>query len=338
MGQNRTICRNWGRRLSQAVAVGALCALPSVMLADPPSNTDQNNQAQMSNQDNQANPDQNQTASDQPLSLPAGFAQKNLNADSDLKMELVKITDRAVSHDSYEKLLNELSKPDKDRVQIFKNADRDRLNKSIDEIKTAWKSKYGQDLDVTDTNLTFGDKTQIVQGVVLDQPTAVNNWPVPATSDESTSPANAGVQNPGFTGNSANQNVNGSARNPAIGDKAMTSADRLQGGTPTPAQFWNLELTNDTEVALVRCPGKDGHPGMTISMVHEALGGWTISLPSSRTGDQFYNDYATELSDISSHVNQWPADQAEGYRMLSHHIMAAIYGVQPHESVSANAQ
>jgi len=56
---------------------------------------------------------------------------------------------------------------------------------------------------------------------------------------------------------------------------------------------------------------------MTVSMVHEVLGGWTISLPSSRTGGQLYNDYATELSQLSSHIDQWPADQTKAYRMLS---------------------
>ena len=329
MRQNKTKRRNWVRLMSHAVAVTAVCALPAMLVADPPANTDQNNQQQMSSQDmNQSTSDQNQQANAQPLTLPAGFAQKNDNADSDVKSELVKVTDRALSHDSYQQLLNELSKPNKDRAQLFQNVDQGQINKSIDQIKAVWKAKYGEDLNVTDTNLTFDEKTQIVQGVVLDQPTAVNNWPVAASSDVSASAGTANAQNSDSTGNSANQNVNGSARNPAIADKAQTSADRLQGGSPTPAQFWNIELSNGNEVAVVQCSGMHGRE-MTVSMVHEVLGGWTISLPSSRTGGQLYNDYATELSQLSSHIDQWPADQTKAYRMLSRHIMAALYGVQP---------
>jgi hypothetical protein len=138
--------------------------------------------------------DQGATAANQPVSnvqnpndvsrtvrLPDGFVEKDEDAASGVKSTLVGLTNRAVSKDSYDSFfsgfLSELASRDKERAREFKGVDQNHLNDVIGQIQTEWRSKYGQEFDVSDKNLVFNDSFPIVQGEVSDPTVASNNWP-----------------------------------------------------------------------------------------------------------------------------------------------------------------
>jgi hypothetical protein len=314
MRKVETKWRNLGRLMTRAVAVGAICSLPAIVLADDSNINVPSNQPANQNQ-----------PSAQSLNFPAGFEQKDQSADSDIKSELVKLTDRAFTKGDYDKVLAELAKPDKERAKQFTGVDQDALNRAIDQITTQWKAKYGQDFAVNDTNLTFNDHVQIVQGDVMDPVAAANNWPVPATTGQGMSSLAPG-NNP--AANQANPNQVNS-------DQARMASDRATGDQATNPRVDGL--TKGTAVALVQFHQMHGMPDIMASMQHETIMGWTFAIPQERTGDQIYNDFSQRLNYIAAHSGQWPTEQADAYRMLTHQALAALYGVQGNMS-SANAQ
>ena len=57
--------------------------------------------------------------------------------------------------------------------------------------------------------------------------------------------------------------------------------------------------------------------------LHEA-GGWKIDAPDSLTADKLRDNVKNALTMCKDHKDQWPADENEAYRAVSHKILAAI--------------
>jgi len=227
----------------------------------------------------------------QPLSLPAGFQGKDLRAESGIKSGLVKLTDRAVTKGDFNSLLAELSKQDKERAREFKGVDQAKLDGVIDQIRKQWRDKYGQDFSINDKNLVFNQQFAIAQGTVSDPTVAISHWPVPALAGEA---------------------VTAGSRSPADNQKQEEKAAKLNKGR---------------DVALVRFPASHDLPELTVSMLHQLPGFWRVDIPNDRTGEQIYNDLTAHLTYIRDHQNQWPNDVADGYRMVAHETVGALYGV-----------
>lgn len=235
-----------------------------------------------------------QEANAQPLTLPAGFVAKDIDATSGVKSGLVKLTDRALTKGDFNSFLAELSSQDKERAREFKGVDQSKLDSVISQIQEQWKAKYGQDFKISDKNLVFNDQFQIAQGQVSEPTVAVNNWPVAARSDEAVTAANK------------------SDAGTAAGD-AQKEADAAK-------------LTRGTDVAIVRFPA-DGHLApIDVSMIHQALF-WRVDIPNDRTGEQIYNDLLAHLNHIQSNEDRWPADENDGYRMVARNVVEAVYGI-----------
>src|SRR5947209_24235 len=85
------------------------------------------------------------TINQQPMALPAGFTVKDLKEQNDIKKALARVTQDAVEKNHFDNLCNCLAKPDKDRVASYKDRNVDTLNGRIDQVRKAWKEKYGKD-------------------------------------------------------------------------------------------------------------------------------------------------------------------------------------------------
>lgn len=233
--------------------------------------------------------------SDVNLTLPAGFQEKDVDAVSGVKTGLEKLTARFAAKGDFNKMLAELATQDKDRARDFKGVDQTKLDGRIEQISQAWKAKYGQDFDPNDKNVIFDDRYMMVQGEVTDPSVALAGWPIAATNEAMTA---------------------GSKQTPAdASDKAVkdeTSAAKMDKGR---------------NVALVRFPASHALPAITASMIHELPAFYRVDIPNDRTGEQIYNDTLTHLTYIGEHVDQWPADVNDAYRMVAHHAIAAVYGV-----------
>ena len=94
-------------------------------------------------------------------------------------------------------------------------------------------------------------------------------------------------------------------------------------------------LTKGRAVAIMRFPESHGLAAMNVLFIHQPTG-WYIDIPVDRTGQQVYNDLSADLSFIASHQDQWPTDVNDAYRMVTHQVLAALYGVTgPASSASA---
>jgi hypothetical protein len=241
---------------------------------------------------------------DAPLALPGGFAQKNVDSIGEVRTGLEKLTERFATKGDFNKMLAELTDQDKDRAREFKGVDQNKIDGEIALISQSWKSKYGADFDLNDKNVVFDDRYVIVQGEVTDPPVALAGWPVASTPGAVTA---------------------GSKQTPAdAGDKAVQN------------EVDAAKLDKGRNVALVRVPGSDCLPSITVSMIHELPMFYRVDVPNDRTGEQIYNDTLTQLTYIAQHTDKWPADVNDAYRMIAHHAAAAVYGVDLNKLAAAS--
>lgn len=228
----------------------------------------------------------------QPLTFPAGFQNVTGAPDSGVYGTLAKVTEAALTKGDFDKVLGELSTPNRERVRQFKGADQAKLDVQIDRIRQAWKTKYGKDFSV-DEKVAFGSPLVIFPGEVTDSAVALTTWPVPAT------PAEAVV---------------------------ASTKSRVIPAQEEKKDVKDAELEKGRHVTLVRFPSMYGMPELTVSMIHELPFSWLIDIPADRSGEQVYSDLLAQLTTIADHSDQWPADVNEAGRVVGYHVLAALYG------------
>src|SRR6266550_1346468 len=117
-----------------SVAIAAFASLNSSALGDDKNKT--GGGASVSGSVGGAGVSASVNATAAPLALPAGFQEKALNEDKDIKKTLSSITEDAVTKDHFDNLIGYLAKPDEKRVKDEgqKNRNVDVLNGRIDQI------------------------------------------------------------------------------------------------------------------------------------------------------------------------------------------------------------
>lgn len=228
-----------------------------------------------------------------PLAFPAGIELNSGAPAEGIKSGLAKLTERALTKDSFGKMLDELSDPDRDRAKEFKGVDQAKLNILVDKIRENWVKKYGKEFSV-DTKIVFGSPLQIIEGEVKDSAVALTTWPVAATSE-----------------------------------LAMTASARvIRGDTKDIKNVAKAEkLEKDRHLALVWFPPMHEMPDLTVSMIHHLPMSWRVDVPDDRSGAQIYNDLVAHLTYIGDHADQWPNNVDEAARGVAYHVAAALYGV-----------
>jgi len=229
-------------------------------------------------------------------SLPPGFTAKDVKADSEVRSGLAKLTDRALSKGDFNSMLAELAPQDKVRAREFKGVDQKRLDGRIEQIRKAFRDKYGKDFSLNDTKAVYGTYV-VVQGEVSDPAMAMANWPMNPIAGRA---MEAGARE--RVGNNA--------------DKGIKKEAKAQ------------DLTKGRDVAVVHIPAASHNMGaMNVSMVHEAPTFYRVDVPNDRTGEQIYNDLFTHLTYLGDRASEWPANIDDAYRMFTHHVVAALYGL-----------
>jgi hypothetical protein len=228
------------------------------------------------------------------MQFPAGFEMSNGAPGEGIRDGLAKLTERAVTRDSFDKMLAELSKPDRERAREFKNVDQAKLDAQIDKFQAAWKAKYGHEF-TPDAKVAFGAPLLIVEGKVTDPAVALTNWPVPANAGQAIA--------------AAGQQPAGDNKDKAV--KKQVKAEKLEKGRM---------------VAMVRFQALGAEPALTVSMIHHLPAFWRIDIPDDRTGEQLYNDLLAHITWVTDHNSQWPDDINAAYRIVGYHVAAAMYG------------
>jgi len=226
------------------------------------------------------------------LEMPAGIQTTDLKDDKAIKKELATIVSDAVDHNHFDNLINNLVKPEKDRMADAKKMDTTKLNEVIGEIRRSWKEKYGQDFDISrsDVENVFNNQFAILEGEVTDPNLALNNWPAAVT--------------------------------PEVGAKPAAEQGRASDTSPNDAK-----LDKGRQVALVRIPDMMGIPALKVSLIHEHVVGWKLDIPNNITGQQLHDDLLKHLSYVNDHKDKWPSDVNEAYRDVAHHVFMALYDV-----------
>jgi hypothetical protein len=234
--------------------------------------------------------------------LPAGVTAKPLNEHGDIRNAFEAITEGALDEgDTFDNIVNRLVDADRDRISKFKDAKPDMtpLRNRVAQLNQIWKQKYGKDFDL-DEKLVFGAPgvLAIVEGEINDSATVARHWPVQAAAADAQPAA---------------------ARQPGNADAKAAEAAKAAGG--------NVNLDKGRNVAVVQFAASHGLPAVTASMIHELPDIWRFDLPDTVTGQSLHDSLLKHLNDLGD-GSQWPADPNEAYRVVSHHMLMALYDVQ----------
>jgi hypothetical protein len=104
-------------------------------------------------------------------------------------------------------------------------------------------------------------------------------------------------------------------------EDARIAREKMFGG--------QVKLEKGREVALAHLRAGHGLPGIYASMIHETASGWKFDIPNNISAKILYDDLVANLESIDRMQSQWPADENEAYRHVTHAVIAALYDVSP---------
>jgi hypothetical protein len=241
---------------------------------------------------------------DQKLTLPPGISAKDLNADKAIEKVFKGVTDDAMSKTGFDNLVSYLVVQDKDRIK--KSTDKSLTNLDgnnnkhltdlIASLEGKWKSKYNQNFSMDYSKVFTSDFLQIATGEVNDPALLAGNWPAQPVMGMGASAA--GTLTPG---------------------EANVTKDKTFGG--------EIKLEKGRDIGLAHISASHGMPGLTASLIHEHVTGWHFDIPNNINAQMLYDNLVDNLSFIDTHHDMLPADVNDGYREVSHAVVAALYGV-----------
>lgn len=245
--------------------------------------------------------------------LPAGIASRELDDADDLRDLLESATEAAMTKGGFGDLVGRLNDQDRNRLGKRDLDDLKKLDGRIDQLRTAFRDKYGADFDIDNEERVYAD-VALVQGEVEQPLTAMRQWPMPATGQrgqqQALSPEQAAVPA-------------GAAERPAT----PLSEDRVEAA--------NLE--QGREIALAHFPAQRTLPPLTVSVVGEVQA-WKIDIPNHIDAGQLHQNLLEHLTYLGENVGQWPADRQQAERLFTHHVMMALYDVPIDEALEQRQQ
>jgi len=235
------------------------------------------------------------------LTLPAGITAKDgLNTSMGVEKAFTGITLDAMSKTGFDNLVSYLV--DSDRVK--KSTDKSlgnldgnnnkQLTDVIARLNDAWKSKYNASFVLDAAKVFTPEFLTIKTGEVNDPTLLVGRWPMPASLAA----------------------PEGGKLTAAEAEAAKT---KYFGG--------ESKLSKGRNVAIARIPAGHGMPGITASLLYEHVTGWHFDIPNTTTAQMLHDNLVSNLTWLDSHRELMPTDVTDGYRQVSHAVIAAIYGV-----------
>ena len=78
------------------------------------------------------------------------------------------------------------------------------------------------------------------------------------------------------------------------------------------------------ESARVGINGAKGASNLQVPLVCENGDDWRINVPSSLTAEKLRDNLLSSLTEIDTRSAHWPSNEADAYRLVSHHVLAAV--------------
>jgi hypothetical protein len=238
------------------------------------------------------------------LDLPPGILVKDLNSDTGIEKAFKNLTEDALSTSGFDDVAGMLADQDYDHVKKslgkspFSNVDGNnnkRFTDVVTSLSDAWKAKYNQRFSI-DAGTVFANRSLVIlTGEVSDPNQLTGKWPL-----------DAGMMKASTAGKATAEDV-------------RQAQDKAFGGRV------NLEKGRNVGIATL-------HSGTTLrdltaSLIHETASGWKFDVPNTITAQQLYDNLVANLSYLDTHREAWPADVNDGYRLVTHAVVAAIYDV-----------
>jgi hypothetical protein len=239
------------------------------------------------------------------FALPDGITAKNLNQEKDIRREAFgKATAAGVKKDGFSDVVDRLVDQDRNRIGQYKQQKNDALDDVISKFHGQWKAKYGKDFDMTraEDERAFSG-VQILQGEINNPDALAGRWPIA-------------------------QPMMATAR--GAEDKAQQAANRQDVDTAKAKTFGgDVNLDKGRDVGVVKVPATMGLPDVYCSLIKEHTTGWRFDIPNNITGQQLHDNLVKHLTMLADHPEQWPADPDQGYGLVGHHVVMALYNVEP---------
>jgi hypothetical protein len=283
--------------------------------------------------------------------LPAGIQATKNDDSEDIRDVLGQVAEASLTKDGFDDLVERFVDADRNRIGPWvKDGSRNwtTLNGRIAQFQADWKAKYGQEFDLKHA-VVFGEGFKdftIAQGEIVD-PVLLSNWPVPQGNAGGGGNLNrdlprtdvkvdtkVDVKNDGKIDGLDRAGDKVATGLDKAGDKIATGADKAgenlkELGKPSDKPK-DRNLDKGRNVAIVNFPMSHGAQMLTVSMIHELPDNWKIDVPDNVDGQVLYDNLLTHLTAVNEMKDKWPDDVNEGYRMVSHHVLMAVYGI-PHK-------
>jgi len=293
---------------------------------------------------------------------------------SHINSVVAQVTEAAVKKGTFDDLVERLSEADRNRLgkDGFTEKDQPELDNLATSFQDAWKSKYGHAFSIDSSKvytpsfvtvresgtgrtstgtMLHRDKVDPNGNTNTRSDTAANTGAEVTTKSDGTMTGPAGKAGGVDMTAAADQHATKDAK-AGVGVRDDTTdrsniAMRDSEANRTTKQDMAARPTNDAgktadsasrETATAIIAASHGMPELQIPFVHEGmtkLTGWRIDLADNVDGPTLAKNLASHLTAIQSMQSQWPADENEGYRIVTHHILAAIQNV-PVQMASGN--
>lgn len=126
-----------------------------------------------------------------PAQLPPGTAPKQLNDQEDVRSVLGSTVNAAVTKGAFDDMFERFSTADRRRIGDFASKEQPTLDAKVEQLRTAWKAKYGQDMKL-DEKAQLTAMLIVLEGEVTDPALAKMHWPLRVTNTRSNEPIQAG--------------------------------------------------------------------------------------------------------------------------------------------------
>lgn len=248
-----------------------------------------------------------------PLALPSGIAAKDLNEDNDIRNAFAEIAEESFDDDIFDDVVMRLVDADRNRIGKFKRdqkPDFKPLRDRASALNKVWRDKYGKPFDI-DEKQVYGEGgfLQIAAGEVSDPAQLAGNWPVAAVA--------------------AAESRTAGERQPADTAQQRRETEEVAGG--------DVNLEKGRNVAVVRFPASHGMPAIDASLIHELPDIWRFDLPDSVDGKRLHDNLLKHLNMLGD-GSAWPADSKEAARMITHHVLLALYDIDEPAAKEAAAK
>jgi hypothetical protein len=205
----------------------------------------------------------------------------------DIRETLREVTDAALTKGGFDDLVERFVDADRNRLgkDNFPGKDHPQLDGRIAQFQKDWESKYNQAFKIKDKEAVFNMAfARIIQSEVPEGARLAGEKQTTVTESGKT--------------------------------VARDENNKVAGG--------NTNREPGRNIATVTIAASHGLPEINVPMVHEFPDRWKIDVPDDYSAQQLHDNLLKHLTMADEQRAQWPGDANEAYRIVSHHVLAAI--------------